>query len=71
MKINVPPLDKRTAPMLRRIAMTSEDFVDEFNKQFPNVFHAIADNHGNIKILNRPGSLEATAVRSYHSQQSC
>lgn len=33
--------------------MTSEDFVDEFNEQYSNVFHAIADNHGNIKILNR------------------
>lgn len=33
--------------------MTSDDFVDEFNEQYPNVFHAIADNHGNIKILNR------------------
>lgn len=33
--------------------MTSKDFVDEFNEQYPDDFHAIADNHGDIKILNR------------------
>ena len=32
--------------------MTSEDFVDEFNEQCAD-FHAVADNHGYIKILNR------------------
>lgn len=32
--------------------MTSEDFVDEFNEQCTD-FHAVADNHGYIKILNR------------------
>lgn len=33
--------------------MTSEDFVDEFNEQYPDNFHASADNQGNIKIFNR------------------
>lgn len=33
--------------------MTSEDFVDEFNEQCTDDFHAVADNHGYIKILNR------------------
>lgn len=33
--------------------MTSEDFVDEFNEQCTDYFHAVADNHGYIKILDR------------------
>lgn len=33
--------------------MSSEDFVDEFNEQCTDDFHAVADNHGHIKILNR------------------
>lgn len=33
--------------------MTSEDFVDEFNEQCTDDFHAVSDNHGYIKILNR------------------
>ena len=33
--------------------MTSEDFVDEFNEQCTDDLHAVADNHGYIKILNR------------------
>ena len=33
--------------------MTSEDFVDEVNEQCTDDFHAVADNHGYIKILNR------------------
>lgn len=32
--------------------MTSKDFVDEFNEQCTD-FHAVADNHGYIKILDR------------------
>lgn len=37
--------------------MTSEDFVDEFNEQCTDYFHAVADNHGNIKILDRMGDI--------------
>lgn len=33
--------------------MTSEDFVDEFNEQCIDDFHAVSDNHGYIKILDR------------------
>ena len=37
--------------------MTSEDFVDEFNEQGTDYSHAVADNHGYIKILDRMGDL--------------
>lgn len=37
--------------------MTSEDFVDEFNEQCTDYFHAVADNQGNIKILDRMGDI--------------
>ena len=53
MRINVPPLDERTVPLLSRKPMTSEDFVDEFNEQCTDYSHAVADNHGYIKILDR------------------
>lgn len=33
--------------------MTSEDFVDEFNEKYADGLHAVADNHGNIKLLTR------------------
>lgn len=39
--------------------MTSEDFVDEFNEQCADNFHAIADNQGNIKILYRVNIIAA------------
>lgn len=37
--------------------MTSEDFVDEFNEQCTDYFHAVADNQGNIKILYREDTI--------------
>lgn len=51
--VKIPPLFRRTAPLFRRTTMTSKDFVDEFNEQCADDVHAIADNQGNIKILNR------------------
>lgn len=51
-------------PIFTRTAMTSKDFVDEFNKKYTDDFkkytddfHAVADNHGYIKILNRSDTI--------------
>ncbi len=35
----------------------NKEFVDEFNKKYTDDFHAVADNHGYIKILNRSDTI--------------
>lgn len=37
--------------------MTSKNFVDEFNKQYADDFHAVADNQGNIKVVNNMNTI--------------
>ena len=38
--------------------MTSKDFVIKFNEQYRDNFHAVADNQGNIKVMNSTNSMK-------------
>lgn len=48
--------------------MASKDFVDEFNEKYTDVFHAVADNHGYIKIFNRSDTISDTIMFDYNGK---